>query len=121
MKLAGSVNSLLVELASGHRLRGLPSSSGSPSLLHVSRLAPLEGWEAGNVRTSPVPARLTAATWSRSITTRHLPHQSLRLSVLSDWSLSPHLGQVRLEPLVSPLDKQITGSPTHRALYSICR
>src|SRR2546427_10069190 len=56
MKLAGSVNSLLVELASGHRLRGLPSSSGSPSLLHVSRLAPLEGWEAGNVRTSPVPA-----------------------------------------------------------------
>src|SRR5207302_460721 len=56
MKLAGSVNSLLVELASGHRLRGLPSSSGSPSLLHVPCLAPLEGWEAGNVRTSPVPA-----------------------------------------------------------------
>src|SRR2546425_10288228 len=103
MKLAGSVNSLLVELASGHRLRGLPSSSGSPSLLHVPRLAPLDLWEAGNVRTSPVPRRdrLTAATLSRSITTRHLPHQSLRLSVLSDWSLSPHLGQVMLDPLVS--------------------
>src|SRR5437660_4532240 len=69
----------------------------------------------------PLRARLTAATMSRSITTRHLPHQSLRCSLLSDWSLSPHLGQVTLDPLVSCLDRRIMGRPTHRALYSIWR
>src|SRR5438093_11327348 len=68
----------------------------------------------------PRRARLIAATMSRSITILHLPHQSLRSSRLSDWSLSPHLGQVTLEPLVSRLDKRIIGSPAHRALYSIC-
>src|SRR3989441_5028441 len=68
----------------------------------------------------PRRARLIAATMSRSITILHLPHQSLRSSCLSDWSLSPHLGQDTLEPLVSRLDRRITGSPTHRALYSIC-
>src|SRR6267143_3652031 len=71
--------------------------------------------------TRPRRARLTAATLSRSITTRQLPHQSLRPSLLSDWRLSPHLGQATLEPLVSRLDKRITGNPTHRALYSNCR
>src|SRR5438552_3860786 len=78
------------------------------------------GRERANL-TRPRRARFTAATWSRSITIRHLTHQSLRASRLSDWSLSPHLGQVRLEPLVSRLDKRITGRPIHRALYSICR
>src|SRR6267143_4778566 len=78
------------------------------------------GRERANL-TRPRRARLTAATWSRSITIRHLLHQSLRSSRLSDWSLSPHLGQDTLEPLVSRLDKRITGSPTHRALYSIWR
>src|SRR5207302_10924217 len=77
------------------------------------------GRERANL--TPRQARLTAATLSRSITTRHLLHQSLRTSSLSDWSLSPHLGQVILVALVSRLDKRITGSPTHRALYSICR
>src|SRR5256885_16624224 len=69
----------------------------------------------------PLRARLIAATTSRSITILHSPHQSLRLSFLSDWSLSPHLGHERLEPLVSRLDRRTTGRPTHRALYSICR
>src|SRR5438309_11996983 len=78
------------------------------------------GRERANL-TRPRQARLTAATLSRSITIRQLPHQSLRTSLLSDWSLSPHLGQVTLEPLVSRLDKRITGRPIHRALYSICR
>src|SRR5437588_10655363 len=76
------------------------------------------GRERANL-TRPRRARLTAATMSRSITTRHLPHQSLRFSLLSDWSLSPHLGQDTLEPLVSRLDRRTTGSPIHRALYSI--
>src|SRR5437016_10732448 len=78
------------------------------------------GRERANL-TRPRRARLIAATMSRSITIRHLPHQSLRSSLLSDWSLSPHLGQDTLEPLVSRLDKRTTNSPTHRALYSICR
>src|SRR5467141_4574241 len=82
--------------------------------------ASIRGRERANL-TRPRRARLIAATLSRSITTRHFPHQSLRCSRLSDWSLSPHLGQVTLEPLVSPLDNRITGSPIHRALYSICR
>src|SRR3989441_10508799 len=78
---------------------------------------------AGERATLPRPRRdrLTAATMSRSITILQLLHQSLRSSRLSDWSLSPHLGQVTLEPLVSRLAKRITGSPAHRALYSICR
>src|SRR5437588_9917424 len=62
------------------------------------------GRERANL-TRPRRARITAATLSRSITTRHFPHQSLRFSLLSDWSLSPHLGQVTLEPLVSCLDR----------------
>src|SRR5438552_18321031 len=78
------------------------------------------GRERANL-TRPRRARITAATLSRSITILHFPHQSLRSSRLSDWSLSPHLGQVTLEPLVSRLDKRIAGSPTHRDLYSICR
>src|SRR3989442_3915338 len=69
----------------------------------------------------PRRARLPAATLSRSITILHFPHQSLRSSLLSDWSLSPHLGQVVLDPLVSRLDRRRTGRPTHLALYSICR
>src|SRR5439155_22942234 len=77
------------------------------------------GRERANL-TRPRRDRLTAATMSRSITTRHFPHQSLRVSLLSDWSLSPHLGQDKLELLVSRLDKRITDSPTHRALYTIC-
>src|SRR5437667_12826683 len=68
------------------------------------------GRERANL-TRPRRARLTAATMSRSITILQFPHQSLRSSRLSDWSLSPHLGQVTLEPLVSRLDKRITGSP----------
>src|SRR5436853_5447253 len=71
--------------------------------------------------TRPRRARLTGATMSRSITIRQLLHQSLRFSRLSDWSLSPHLGQVTLEPLVSRLDKRIIGRLTHLALYSTCR
>src|SRR5467141_3254568 len=61
------------------------------------------GRERANL-TRPRQARLTAATLSRSITILQFPHQSLRPSLLSDWSLSPHLGQVKLEPLVSCLD-----------------
>jgi len=68
--------------------------------------------------TRPRRARLTAATLSRSITIRQPLHQSLRLSLLSDWSLSPHLGHVRLEPLVSRLDNRMTGRPVHLALFS---
>src|SRR5207249_10034323 len=78
------------------------------------------GRERANL-TRPRQARLTAAILSRSISILHLLHQSLRFSLLSDWSLSPHLGQVMLEPLVSRLDRRITGSPIHRALYSNCR
>src|SRR3989441_11413314 len=66
-------------------------------------------------------ARFKTATMSRFNTTLHLPPQDFRFSLYSDWSLSPHLGQVTLEPPVSRLDKRITGRPTHRALYSICR
>src|SRR5205807_4709307 len=82
--------------------------------------ASIRGRERANL-TRPRRARLTAAALSRFITIRHFPHQSLRCSRLSDWSLSPHLGQVTLDPLVSRLDKRITGSPIHRALYSNCR
>src|SRR5467141_5222897 len=78
------------------------------------------GRERANL-TRPRRARITAATLSRSITILQLPHQSLRFSLLSDWSLSPHLGQVTLEPLVSRLDRRMTGSPAHLALYSNCR
>src|SRR2546427_2558937 len=78
------------------------------------------GQERANL-TRPRRDKLTAATMSRSITVRQLLHQSLRFSRLSDWSLSPHLGQVVLEPLVSRLDRRITCRPVHRALYSICR
>src|SRR3989442_14215392 len=78
------------------------------------------GREHANL-TRPRRAKLTAATMSRSITTLHLPHQSFCFSRLSDWSLSPHLGQVTLEPLVSRLYRRILGTPTHRALSSICR
>src|SRR2546426_3757057 len=78
------------------------------------------GRERANL-TRPRRARLTAATMSRSITILHFPHQSMRSSLLSDWSLSPHLGQVMLEPLVSRLDRRTTGRPTHLALYSNCR
>src|SRR5437867_725119 len=81
----------------------------------------MTGCRARATLTRPRRDRLIAATMSRSITARHLPHQSLRFSRLSDWSLSPHLGQVVLVALVSRLDKWITGSPTHLALYSICR
>src|SRR5213594_3210100 len=76
------------------------------------------GRERANL-TRPRRARLTAATMSRSITIRHFPHQSLRSSRLSDWSLSPHLGQVTLDPLVSRLDNRVIGRPDHLALYSI--
>src|SRR5437899_2534515 len=82
--------------------------------------ATMGGRERANL-TRPRRARLTAATLSRSITILHFPHQSLRASLLSDWSLSPHLGQVTLEPLVSCLDRRTTGRPIHRALYSNCR
>src|SRR5213594_1016414 len=78
------------------------------------------GRERANL-TRPRQVRLTAATLSRSITILHFLHQSLRSSLLSDWSLSPHLGQVTPEPLVSRLDRRITGKPIQRALYSICR
>src|SRR5438309_8817693 len=78
------------------------------------------GRERANL-TRPRRAKITAATLSRSITIRHLPHQSFRTSRLSDWSLSPHLGQVILEPLVSRLDNRITGRPIQLALYSNCR
>src|SRR2546429_9098373 len=78
------------------------------------------GRERANL-TRPPRERLTAATLSRSNTIRHFPHQSLRCSRLSDWSLSPHLGQVMLDPLVSRLDNRITGRPIQLALYSICR
>src|SRR5437660_467336 len=57
------------------------------------------GRERANL-TRPRQARLTAATLSRSITILHFPHQSFLSSRLSDWSLSPHLGQVTLDPLV---------------------
>src|SRR5207302_6336366 len=78
------------------------------------------GRERANL-TRPCRARFSAATMSRSITFRQFPHQSFLSSFFSDWSLSPHLGQVILVDLVSRLDRLITGSPTHRALYSICR
>src|SRR2546430_4463879 len=77
------------------------------------------GRERANL-TRPRRARITAATMSRSITILHFPHQSLRSSLLSDWSLSPHLGQVMLDPLVSRLDSRLTESPIHLALYSNC-
>src|SRR5437016_7181764 len=86
----------------------------------ASPCASIRGRERANL-TRPRQARLIAATLSRSITILHFPHQSLRSSRLSDWSLSPHLGQVMLVALVSRLDRRITGRPTHLALYSICR
>src|SRR6267143_2587383 len=66
--------------------------------------ASIRGRERANF-TRPRRARLTAATLSRSITIRHFPHQSFLSNRLSDWSLSPHLGQVTLDPLVSRLDR----------------
>ena len=44
-----------------------------------------------------------------------------RFKCLSDWSLSPHLGQTILVPLVSLFESRITGNPTHLDLYSNCR
>src|SRR6267378_2390564 len=96
---------------------GFPFTA-SPAPPCASRM--VGGRERANL-TRPRQARLTAATLSRSITARQFPHQSLRRSRLSDWSLSPHLGQVMLDPLVSRLDRRMTGSPIHRALYSSCR
>src|SRR3989442_8866497 len=78
------------------------------------------GRERANL-TRPRRTRLTAATLSRSITILHFPHQSFLSSRLSDWSLSPHLGQIMLDPLVSRLDNRITGRPIQLALYSNCR
>src|SRR5437899_2351633 len=77
------------------------------------------GRERANL-TRPRQDRFTAATTSRSITILQWEHQSLRCRCLSDWSLSPHLGQESLVALVSCLDRRPTGSPTDRALYSIC-
>src|SRR6267143_5334140 len=78
------------------------------------------GRERANL-TRPRRARIVAATLSRSITILHFPHRSFLSSRLSDWSLSPHLGQVTLDPRVSRLDRRIMGRPTHLALYSSCR
>src|SRR5207253_211851 len=115
----GSVESLL---DFGASTPGITVGVGFP--FTASTAPPCASMMGGRERanlTRPRRAKLTAATWSRSITIRQLLHQSLRLSLLSDWSLSPHLGQVMLVALVSRLDTRITGSPAHRALYSICR
>ncbi len=63
---------------------GFPFTASTAPPCASSRMG---GRERANL-TRPCRARLTAATMSRSIT-RHLPHQSLRSSCLSDWSLSP--------------------------------
>src|SRR6267143_3369598 len=96
---------------------GFPFTASTASPCASTRMG---GRERANL-TRPRRARITAATLSRSITVLHFPHQSLRASLLSDWSLSPHLGQVTLDPLVARLDRRIMGKPVHRALYSICR
>src|SRR5439155_10150095 len=51
--------------------------------------SPLWARERSNLN-RPRRVRLIAATTSRSITTRHFPHQSFLLILLSSWSLSPH-------------------------------
>src|SRR2546428_2567653 len=71
-------------------------------------------------RIRPRRDRLTTATISRSIQLLQMRHQSSLPWFLSDWSLSPHFGQVLLVPIVSRLDKRITGRPIHLALYSNC-
>src|SRR2546430_3031819 len=51
---------LLDDSACSHRLRGLPSSAGSPSLLHLRALAPqrlIAPFRPGTGRTSTVPSR----------------------------------------------------------------
>src|SRR5467141_619829 len=96
---------------------GFPFTASTASPCASTRMG---GRERANL-TRPRRARITAATLSRSITVLHFPHQSLRPSLLSDWSLSPHLGQVTLEPLVSRLERRIMGRPIQLALYSICR
>src|SRR3989442_2510039 len=49
-----------------HRLRGLPSSSGSPSLLHLRALAPqrhvASSWQ-GTVEPQPPPHAYTLVAW----------------------------------------------------------
>jgi len=99
-----------------YRRRRVPlTASTAPPCASIT----VGGRERANL-TRPRRARITAATLSRSITILHFPHQSLRSSLLSDWSLSPHLGQVMLDPLVSRLDSRMTESPIHLALYSNC-
>src|SRR2546430_12298484 len=57
---------LLEDLACSHRLRGLPSSSGSRSLLHLRALAPqrrvVSFWQ-GTVEPQPPPHARSVVAW----------------------------------------------------------
>ena len=99
---AGSVNSSSVELASGRLLQGLPKTSGPlhrfncPSLrLGYGRLGTCEP------HPSP-PGQVNSCHMApvHYISTVTIPE--LAFSLLSDWSLSPHLGQIILDPAPLP-------------------
>src|SRR2546427_3359745 len=56
----------LEDLACSHRLRGLPSSSGSPSLLHLRALAPqrrVASSRQGTVEPQPPPHARSVVAW----------------------------------------------------------
>jgi len=57
---------LFEDLACSHRLRGLPSSAGSPSLLHLRALAPqrraVSFWQ-GTVEPQPPPHACSVVAW----------------------------------------------------------
>jgi len=110
--LRAIVMSMRVYLAPS-TLRITVSLTGSDSSTIASPGGPCAqdlGWERSNLN-RPLLDRFTAAATSLSITIRQLLHQSLRLNHLSVWSLSPHLGQATLEPLVSRLLRRIMGKP----------
>src|SRR2546425_13265446 len=62
----GSVKSSVVDMTCSHRLRGVPSSTGSPSLLHLRALAPqrrvVSSWQ-GTVEPQPPPHASSVVAW----------------------------------------------------------
>src|SRR6267378_5038635 len=57
---------LLDDSACSHRLRGLPSSSGSPSLLHLRALGPqrhVASFRQGTVEPQPPPHAQSVVAW----------------------------------------------------------
>src|ERR1700730_4636309 len=106
--------------ASTLRISGSPSVPASP--LTASRASPSVAERANLTR--PLREMFRTVTRSLCIHLSHISHHSWRRCPRSprtgDWSLSPHLAQSIVVPLVSLRDRATTRTPSHAALYSIC-